>query len=103
VAATNEATLNAASHSGAAEVSVYVEAEPDAVTAFVRDHGAGFDPADVPADRRGIADSIVGRMQRHGGSAEVVSGKDGTEIRLRLPRTDLAVRAGDAPAASAES
>ena len=87
VAATSEATLNAASHSGAAEVSVYVEVEADAVAAFVRDHGAGFDPDTVPPDRRGIADSIVARMQRHGGSAEVVSGADGTEVRLRLPRS----------------
>jgi signal transduction histidine kinase len=86
VAATSEATLNAASHSGAPEVSVYVEVEADAVTAFVRDHGSGFDLATVPADRRGIADSIVARMQRHGGTAEVVSGEDGTEVRLRLPR-----------------
>ena len=90
VAATNEATLNAASHSGAAEVSVYVEVEADAVTAFVRDHGAGFDPAAVPLDRRGIADSIVARMQRHGGTAEILSGKDGTEVRLRIPRTAAA-------------
>ena len=45
VAATSEATLNAASHSGASEVSVYVEVEADAVrTAFVRDHRLGFDP-----------------------------------------------------------
>ena len=86
VAAISEASLNAATHSGAAEVSVYVEVEADAVTAFVRDHGSGFDPAAVPADRRGIADSIVARMQRHGGTAEVVSGKDGTEVRLRIPR-----------------
>jgi signal transduction histidine kinase len=88
VAATSEATLNAASHSGAAEVSVYVEVEADAVTAFIRDHGSGFDPAAVPADRRGIADSIVARMERYGGTAEVVSGQDGTEVRLRLPRTE---------------
>jgi signal transduction histidine kinase len=86
VAAISEASLNAATHSGAAEVSVYVEVEADAVTAFVRDHGSGFDPAAVPADRRGIADSIVARMQRHGGTAEVVSSKDGTEVRLRIPR-----------------
>jgi signal transduction histidine kinase len=90
VAAINEATLNAASHSGAAEVSVYLEVEADAVTAFVRDHGGGFDPAAVPADRRGIADSIVARMERHGGSAAVLSGKDGTEVRLRLPRPSAA-------------
>jgi signal transduction histidine kinase len=53
----------------------------------VRDHGAGFDPDAVPSDRRGIADSIVARMQRHGGSAEVASGKEGTEVRLCLPRS----------------
>ena len=58
----------------------------DAVTAFVRDHGSGFDLATVPADRRGIADSIVARMQRHGGTAEVVSGEDGTEVRLTARR-----------------
>jgi signal transduction histidine kinase len=87
VAAISEGTLNAASHSGAAEVSVYVEVEADAVTAFVRDHGSGFDTAAVPDDRRGIADSIVARMERHGGTAEVVSGRDGTEVRLRVPRT----------------
>jgi signal transduction histidine kinase len=90
VAATSEATLNAARHSGAPEVSVYVEVEPDAVTAFVRDQGAGFDPAAVSEDRRGIADSIVARMDRHGGSAEIVSGNDGTEVRLRLPRSAVA-------------
>jgi signal transduction histidine kinase len=90
VAATSEATLNAATHSGAGEVSVYVEVEADAVTAFVRDHGAGFDPDAVPADRRGIADSIVARMERHGGSADVASGSDGTEVRLRLPRSAAA-------------
>ena len=86
VGAVSEATLNAARHSGAAAVSVFVEVEPDAVTAFVRDHGSGFDPAAVPADRRGIADSVVARMARHGGGAEVASSPDGTEIRLRLPR-----------------
>ena len=90
VAATSEATLNAATHSGAGDVSVFVEVEADAVTAFIRDHGSGFDPAAVPADRRGIADSIVARMERHGGTAEVVSGKDGTEVRLRVPRSAAA-------------
>jgi signal transduction histidine kinase len=100
VGATSEATLNAARHSGAAEVSVYLEVEPGAVTAFVRDHGSGFDPAAVPADRRGIADSIVARMRRHGGSAEVVSGRDGTEVRLRLPRNAAAADMTGGKAAS---
>ena len=88
VAATNEAAMNAAKHAGVEEVSVFVEVEEDRVTGFVRDAGTGFDPAAVPGDRRGIADSIVARMERHGGSAEVRSRVGGgTEIRLSLPRT----------------
>jgi signal transduction histidine kinase len=86
VAACSEATLNAARHSGVDEVSVFVEVEDAQVSAFVRDEGAGFDPGSVPGDRRGIADSIVRRMERHGGTAEIRSEADrGTEIVLRLP------------------
>ena len=47
--------------------------------------GAGFDPAAVPADRRGVRESIIGRMERHGGSG------DG---QLRARRRDRG-RAGD--------
>ena len=87
VAAVGEATLNAARHSGATEVSVYVEVEDDATSAYVRDLGTGFDPDAVAADRRGIADSIVGRLERHGGTAHVTSRPDGgTEVAMRLPR-----------------
>lgn len=82
-----EAVANAAVHSGSTAISVYVEVEADAVTAFVRDQGSGFDPVVVPADRRGIADSIVGRMERQGGSATVHSRPgEGTEVVLKLPR-----------------
>jgi signal transduction histidine kinase/phage shock protein PspC (stress-responsive transcriptional regulator) len=88
VDACGEALTNAAKHSGAATVSLYVEVDPEAVTAYVRDQGKGFDPETVPEDRRGIADSIRGRLQRYGGTAEVVSSPgEGTEVRLRLPRT----------------
>jgi len=87
VAALGEATLNAARHSGETEVSVYVEVEDDAISAYVRDLGTGFAPDAVAADRRGIADSIVGRMERHGGTALVTSRPGGgTEVALRLPR-----------------
>lgn len=82
-----EAVANAAVHSGSTAISLYVEVEDDEVTAFIRDHGAGFDPATVPSDRRGIADSIVGRMERHGGTATITSRPGtGTEIVLKLPR-----------------
>jgi signal transduction histidine kinase/phage shock protein PspC (stress-responsive transcriptional regulator) len=87
VDACGEALTNAAKHSGAASVSLYVEVDPESVTAYVRDQGKGFDPETVPDDRRGIADSIRGRLQRYGGTAEVVSSPgEGTEVRLRLPR-----------------
>ncbi len=86
VHACQEAANNAARHSGAQRVSVYVEAEPDAITAFVRDQGKGFDPEAVPGDRRGIAESIRGRMRRHGGTAVIASEPgEGTEVHLRVP------------------
>jgi signal transduction histidine kinase len=85
--ACQEAALNAARHSGAPLVSVYVEVEPEQLSGFVRDEGKGFDPEQVPADRRGIADSIRGRMQRHGGTAVIASSPgEGTEVQLRMPR-----------------
>ena len=86
VHACQEAAINAARHSGAQLVSVYVEAEPDAITAFVRDQGKGFDPDAVPEDRRGITESIRGRMRRHGGTAVITSEPgEGTEVHLRIP------------------
>jgi signal transduction histidine kinase/phage shock protein PspC (stress-responsive transcriptional regulator) len=84
VAALREAMLNAVRHAGA-PVSVYVEASPDSVEAFVRDRGPGFDLAAVPSDRLGVRESIIGRMERHGGSAKVRTDSDGTEVRLELP------------------
>jgi signal transduction histidine kinase len=85
-AAAREAILNATRHSGAAAVSVYLEVEPDQATIFVRDRGRGFDPDSVPADRGGISHSIVGRMTRAGGRAEVRSiANEGTEVELVLP------------------
>ena len=87
VHATREAATNAARHSGAAEVSVYVECEPDVIEAFVRDRGNGFDPVAVSGDRRGIADSIRGRIERNGGTVEITSSSDeGTEIHIAMPR-----------------
>jgi phage shock protein PspC (stress-responsive transcriptional regulator)/signal transduction histidine kinase len=85
VAALREAAVNAAKHSGEAEVSVYVEAVDGEVEAFVRDRGKGFERSTVDGDRRGIADSIIGRMARHGGSAKVRSTPgEGTEVVLRM-------------------
>ncbi|MDQ3914968.1 MAG: PspC domain-containing protein [Actinomycetota bacterium] len=87
VHATGEAMTNAARHSGAGSISLYVEVEAGQITTYVRDQGRGFDPAAVAADRRGIADSITGRMKRFGGSATISSAPgEGTEVRLVMPR-----------------
>jgi len=89
LAAAREALVNAARHSGAASASLFVEIEPDRMTAYVRDLGAGFDRASIGADRRGIADSIEGRIRSVGGRAEVVSTLGtGTEVRLSVPRSN---------------
>jgi signal transduction histidine kinase/phage shock protein PspC (stress-responsive transcriptional regulator) len=88
VLATREAVVNAARHSGAGKVDVYAEARADSIEIFVRDRGAGFDPDAVAADRHGLRDSIVERMRRHGGAAQVRSTPgSGTEIRLTQPTT----------------
>src|SRR5438270_3866596 len=87
VDAAGEATTNAAKHSGAGTISVYAEVGDGTVNVFVRDEGAGFDAASMASDRRGISESIVGRMERNGGLATVSSTPaEGTEVHLELPR-----------------
>jgi signal transduction histidine kinase len=84
--AAREATVNAAKWSGAAQISIYAEVEPDAVMVYVRDRGCGFDPDDVPEGRQGIARSIRDRMTRYGGSAVIRSAPGfGAEVQLCLP------------------
>jgi signal transduction histidine kinase len=85
--ALREAATNAARHSGADHVDVYVEADDTVLTGFVRDTGVGFDAAAVPDDRHGIADSIIGRIDRAGGRAVVSSHPgEGTEVEIQVPR-----------------
>jgi signal transduction histidine kinase len=85
--AAREACVNVAKHAGVRHVDVYIEVESAQVLAYVRDRGRGFDPGAVAGDRRGIRDSIVGRIERHGGRASVRSGPgEGTEVELVLPR-----------------
>jgi signal transduction histidine kinase len=85
VAAAREALVKAATHAGVETVAVYAEVSPEQVEVFVRDRGRGFDPAAVPADRYGLAQSVIGRMERHGGSAHVRSSAgEGTEVRLEV-------------------
>ena len=88
VEALAEDCLNAVRH-GAPPVSVYVEVRPQAVDAFIKDSGEGFDPASIAADRHGVRDSIVGRMRRTGGNATIRRLARGTEVALSVPRSDI--------------
>ncbi len=86
VLAAREAMANAARHSGADEVSIFVDVGEEEIAVYVRDRGSGFDPDAVSRDAHGIAESIRGRMTRAGGTAELTSTEAGTEVELRLPR-----------------
>jgi signal transduction histidine kinase len=87
--AAREATVNAAKWSGADQVSVYAEVEPDTVRIYVRDRGQGFDRAAVPEDRQGIAQSIEARVARFGGEAVIRSSPgEGAEVQLFMPRRE---------------
>lgn len=85
--ASREAAVNAAKHSGADKIDIFVEAGADGVEVFVRDRGRGFDPDTVPDDRIGVRRSIVDRMERHGGSAQIRSTPgEGSEVRISTRR-----------------
>jgi signal transduction histidine kinase len=87
VLAAREAMANAAKFSGVDELAVYADADDERASVFVRDRGVGFVRADVPTDRRGLSESIEGRMARAGGSATILSAPgQGTEVELVLPR-----------------
>jgi signal transduction histidine kinase/phage shock protein PspC (stress-responsive transcriptional regulator) len=90
VSAAREAVTNAAKHAGVPQVDVYAEIADQQTEVFVRDRGTGFDTsvaasAERPGHRFGIRHSIIDRMARHGGSADIRSTPgEGTEVRLSL-------------------
>ena len=95
LAAAREATVNAAKWSGAGVISLFAEVEPEEVSVVVRDRGQGFDPESVPEDRKGLAESVHGRMTRRGGTATVTSAPgEGTKVSLKMPRRRLAAACG---------
>ncbi|WP_375781936.1 PspC domain-containing protein [Streptomyces zingiberis] len=86
--AAREAMVNAAKYGGGGgPVQVFAEVEGERVFISVRDRGPGFDLDAVPADRMGVRESIIGRMQRNGGTARLRSAPDGgTEVELEMER-----------------
>lgn len=88
VKATREALTNASKFAAeGGPVRLYAEIEEAGARVWVDDRGPGFDLASIPADRRGVRESIIGRMQRHGGTAELRGGPEGgTEVELAIAR-----------------
>jgi signal transduction histidine kinase len=87
LAAAREAMLNAVKFAGVAPVAVYAELSGERIQVFVRDRGAGFELAAVPPERRGVRESILGRMRRAGGNAAVRSlPGGGTEVEIAIDR-----------------
>lgn len=98
VAAAREGLVNAGRHAKVQTVSLYAEVEAEQISVFVRDRGAGFDPAAISERRHGVRGSIVGRMRRHGGRAEIISSPgEGTEVRLFLPLEKASAAGQDSP------
>jgi signal transduction histidine kinase len=89
VLAAREAMANAAKFSGTTEIAVYLQVDAREIAVFVRDRGVGFDRASVAPGRRGIVESIEGRLARAGGRAAIVTAPgEGVEVELTLPRAD---------------
>lgn len=86
VDAAREALTNAAKFaSEGGPVRLYAEIDDGDARVFIDDRGPGFDPDAIPHDRHGVRESIIGRMKRYGGGAEIRSGPgDGTEVELNI-------------------
>jgi signal transduction histidine kinase len=85
-AAAAEAVRNVGWHAGVNRVSLRAWSADGVVRVELADEGRGFDPAQVPAHRRGLRESVAARMARVGGSATVTSRPGaGTRVVLRWP------------------
>jgi hypothetical protein len=83
-----EALRNVVRHSGADRVRLCGGWVDGVVRVELTDDGRGFDPAQVAIHRRGLRESVVARMSRIGGSAEISSRPGaGTRVALRWPAT----------------
>jgi signal transduction histidine kinase len=86
VACVGEALRNVERHAGTGEAEVTVTGGEGWAVVKVTDRGRGFDPADTPQSRRGIRESISGRMVAIGGHALIASRPGaGTTVTVSWP------------------
>lgn len=93
VQAAREALLNAARHAGGS-ISLLCEVTPTVIDIYVRDRGEGFEPDVIPPERFGVRESIIDRMSRAGGQAEIIRLATGTEVHVSMPVSSSVRSAG---------
>jgi signal transduction histidine kinase len=86
VACVGEALRNVERHAGTGEAQVTVTGGAGWAVVEITDRGCGFDPAATPLSRRGIRESITGRMVAAGGRAAIASRPGaGTTVTVSWP------------------
>jgi signal transduction histidine kinase len=86
VACVGEALRNVERHAGTGQAEVTVTGGAGWAVVKITDRGRGFDPAATPPSRRGIRESITGRMLAAGGQAAIASRPGaGTTVTVSWP------------------
>jgi signal transduction histidine kinase len=86
VACVSEALRNVKRHAGTGQAEVTVTGGAGWAVVKITDRGRGFDPAATPPSRRGIRESITGRMLAAGGRAAIASRPGaGTTVTVSWP------------------
>jgi signal transduction histidine kinase len=86
VACVGEALRNVERHAGTGQAEVIVSGGAGWAVIKIADQGRGFDPAAIPPSRRGIRESITGRMLEVGGRAAIASHPGaGTTVTVSWP------------------
>ncbi|MBM3801754.1 MAG: histidine kinase, partial [Acidimicrobiia bacterium] len=80
-----EALTNCAKHAHAKHIEVRIKGDEDALSLFVRDDGAGFNPKTVSGKGLGLV-GIEERVREMGGSVKLESRMgNGTQLHVSLP------------------
>jgi signal transduction histidine kinase len=86
VACVGEALRNVERHAGTSQAEVTVAGGAGWAVVKIIDHGLGFDPAATPSSRRGIRESITGRMLAARGRSAIASRPGaGTTVTVSWP------------------